>query len=136
MKYCNLPSLLALSIVFCDSFPFPHYFTLCTTSAASNTNTHITHARMKTQFCHSCDKFFHDYYICRKTWNFFFMTDAYAEKLGNFKELIICMIRYIKYLVEKQGCKSWILNPISLNHSLCFVLLWCVCLTLWHYFVL
>ena len=48
---------------------------------------------------------FHDYYICRKTWNFFFMTIAYTEKLGNFKELIICVIRYIKYLVEKQGCK-------------------------------
>ena len=40
-----------------------------------------------------------------KLGNFFFVTDAYAEKLGNFK-LIICMIRYIKYLVEKQGCKS------------------------------
>ena len=76
------------------------------------------------------------HYICRKTRKFFFMTIAYAEKLGNFKELIICVIRYIKYLVEKQGCKSWILNPISLNHSLCFVLLWCVCLTLLHYFVL
>ena len=33
------------------------------------------------------------------------MIDSYAEKLGNFKEPIICMIRYIKYLVEKQGCK-------------------------------
>ena len=45
------------------------------------------------------------HYICRKTWKFFFMTIAYAEKLGNFNELIICIIRYIKYLVGKQGCK-------------------------------
>ena len=84
---------------------FPHYFTLCTTSAASNTNTHITHAHMKTQFYHSCEKNFHDYYICRKTWKLFFMTIAYTVKLGNFKKLIICIVRYIKYLVEKQGCK-------------------------------
>ena len=93
MKYCNLPSLLALPMEFCDSFPFPRYFTLCITSAASNmnTNTHITHARMKTQFCHSCEIFFHDYYICRKTWKLFFFTIAYAEKLGNFKEPIICL---------------------------------------------
>ena len=80
---------------------FPHYFTLCTTSAASNTNTHTWrhNSIIPVKF------FFHDYYICRKTWNFFFMTIAYAKKLGNFKELIICVIRYIKYLVEKQGCK-------------------------------
>ena len=49
--------------------------------------------------------FFHDYYICRKTWNSFFMTTAFEEKLENFKELILCNIRYIKYLLEKQGCK-------------------------------
>ena len=48
---------------------------------------------------------FHDYYICRKTWKLFFMTIAYTVKLGNFKKLIICIVRYIKYLVEKQGCK-------------------------------
>ena len=134
---------------FCDSFPFPHYFTLCTTSAASNTNTHI--ARRTHTWRHNSiipvklffmtitlhmqknsEIFFHDYcirtshiathedtilsflwncfswplhYICRKTPKFFFMTIAYAEKLGNFNELIICIIRYIKYLVGKQGCK-------------------------------
>ena len=85
---------------------FPHYYTICTASAASNMNTHITHARMKTQFYRSYEFFFfHDHYKCRKTWNSFFMTTAFEEKLENFKELIICIIRYIKYLLEKQGCK-------------------------------
>ena len=99
----NLPcqwSFVTLSL-------FPHYFTLCTTSAASNTNTHI--ARRTHTWRHNSiipvKKNFHDYCICRKTWKLFFMTISYTVKLGNFKKLIICIVRYIKYLVEKQGCK-------------------------------
>ena len=118
---------------FCDSFPFPPllYYLHCQCCIKHEHAHHTcTHEDTILLFLWIFF-FFHDHYICRKTWNSFFMTTAFEEKLENFKELIICIIRYIKYLVEKQGCKQWTLNPIFLNLSLCFVLLWCVYLTLW-----
>ena len=127
MKYCNLPSYWVLWLI--PSSPIILLFALLVLHQ-TRTRTSHTHTWRHNSII-PVKKNFHDYYICRKTWKLFFMTIAYTVKLGNFKKLIICIVRYIKYLVEKQGCKQWTINPIFMNLSLCFVLLWCVCLTLW-----